>query len=75
MDSTSEQTGSRAQSWKGTIKNLLGWATGDRRVEAEGAAEERLGAPPSEEEVERTEKAVKRNHGDTVDGRLPPPET
>lgn len=73
MDTTSEESGNRGHRWRGAIKNFLGWATGDRRVEAEGAAEERLAKKPSEEEVDRAERAVKRSHGDTIDSRLPPP--
>lgn len=43
---------------KGKIKRLLGAATADRQVEAEGAAEEYAGDVPTEGQVQRERRAV-----------------
>jgi uncharacterized protein YjbJ (UPF0337 family) len=48
----------------GTLNRLIGWATGDRRAEAEGKAQERTGHKPDEAEVKRTEDEVRAEHGD-----------
>jgi hypothetical protein len=64
-DSTSE----RFHRVKGLLKRRMGWLTADRRVEAEGAAEEQLERPPGEEAVARKEHEVKRDYGETLDSR------
>lgn len=72
MAENSTDAPSRMARWRGTLKNIMGWATGDRRVEAEGAVQEIKGEVPTEAEVDRAEKAVKREHRDMVDSPLPP---
>lgn len=53
---------------KGRIKRLLGWLTADRRVEAEGLAEERSAGHPSDRQVERTEHEIKQHeYKETLD--------
>lgn len=42
-------------------KEVVGWATGDREVEAEGRAE------AEEEPVDEAEEAVRKDHGDISD--------
>ena len=55
----------------GKVEEALGWATGDRRVEAEGhvrhqkAASEGTDAPVRPDEVTDEEQRVRRSHGDT----------
>jgi hypothetical protein len=46
---------------------LLGWATADRRVEAEGEAEERAGRPPTSREADRAEHDVKASYGESTE--------
>ncbi|NLD75367.1 MAG: hypothetical protein GX643_01735 [Acidimicrobiales bacterium] len=49
---------------KGSIKRKLGWLTADRDVEAEGAAEEDLEAPPTEHEVQEAKHEIKADYGE-----------
>jgi uncharacterized protein YjbJ (UPF0337 family) len=53
--------------WRGRVKREIGEATGDRRVEAEGAIEASLGRAPDPRELDRAERAVRRRHGDIPD--------
>jgi uncharacterized protein YjbJ (UPF0337 family) len=59
-----------AKKAKGDVKEVLGAVTGDRRVEAEGRAEQRVADPAapeteeSQETVDGHEDAVRRAHGD-----------
>ncbi len=46
---------------------FLGWLTGDRRVEAKGEAEARVGERPSSSTVDAVEHEVKRGYGETSD--------
>ena len=48
----------------GTVKRVLGFATGDRGVEAEGKVEERTGHEPDAAERKREEDRVRAEHGD-----------
>jgi uncharacterized protein YjbJ (UPF0337 family) len=50
--------------WKGRVKREVGDATGDRRVEAEGAVEQLSGREPDAHLLDRAEHAVRRKHGD-----------
>jgi hypothetical protein len=54
---------------KGLLKRRMGWLTADRRVEAEGAAEEELERDPGERAVSRKEHEVKRDYLETLDSR------
>lgn len=55
----------------GKVKEVVGWATGDRAVEAEGhaqhekAAQEGPDANVTEEELDAETEKVRRAHGDT----------
>lgn len=55
---------STAAEAKGRIEEAVGWATGDRRVEAEGRATREEGSEPSDPEVESVEDEVRADHGD-----------
>ena len=46
---------------------FLGWLTADRRGEAKGEAEARVGEPPSSSTVDAVEHEVKRGYGETLD--------
>ncbi|HVE93660.1 MAG TPA: hypothetical protein VNB24_01980 [Acidimicrobiales bacterium] len=48
----------------GTFNRLIGWATGDRRAEAEGKVQEETGHKPDEDEVSAKEHEVRAEHGD-----------
>ena len=48
----------------GKVKEEVGWATGDREVEAEGQAEQATGHDPGPGEVEEEKEEVRREHGD-----------
>ena len=50
--------GGDEQTPTGKVKEVVGWATGDREVEAEGRAE------GSDETVEEAEEEVRVEHGD-----------
>jgi uncharacterized protein YjbJ (UPF0337 family) len=52
---------------KGSVTRALGWATGDRRVEAEGRAEEATGRDPTDRDVRRAERQVKAERTEIVD--------
>jgi hypothetical protein len=52
---------------KGRVMRLLGWATADRRVEAEGEAEARAGRPPTPREADRAEHEVKASYGESTE--------
>lgn len=51
---------------KGYLTKVVGWVTGDRSVEAQGEAEERLDAPPAPETVDAVEDGVRHRHGETT---------
>jgi uncharacterized protein YjbJ (UPF0337 family) len=72
MDAHDQPTTSRFHELKGAVKRALGWLTADRRVEAEGAAEEKLAAPPTEAQADREEHRVKRDYGETMDAPRSP---
>jgi uncharacterized protein YjbJ (UPF0337 family) len=55
-----------ADDTKGKIKETVGWATGDRRVEAEGRVEAADGDSDDEEQVKAAEKQVRIEEGDVV---------
>ena len=72
MSSETDGSDEQRHERKGRIKRFLGWMTGDRRVEAEGVAEEHLGTSPSEDEAERTEHLIKKHeYGETADAPAP----
>jgi uncharacterized protein YjbJ (UPF0337 family) len=50
---------------KGKLKEVLGWATGDRRVQAEGRVEKVGGDHTDAATVEAAEDQVRRDEGDT----------
>jgi uncharacterized protein YjbJ (UPF0337 family) len=58
------------KSVKGKIKEVLGALTGDRRVEAEGRAEEKVARPDvpvdevTDEVVDDEHESVRKDHGD-----------
>jgi len=60
----------RTKEAMGRVREGLGWATGDRKVEAEGHLEHRKAAEEGddievdEREVEAEERRVRRRHGD-----------
>jgi len=63
---------------KGKVKRVVGWATGDREVEAQGEAEELLRRPPTDTDVAQVTSVVKARYGessDTADDPLRDPET
>jgi uncharacterized protein YjbJ (UPF0337 family) len=64
-----EETNERFHRIKGQLKRRMGWLTADRRVEAEGAAEEEQERAPAERSVARKEHEVKRDYGETLDSR------
>lgn len=66
MNAPDESTTSRFHALKGTVKRSLGWLTADRKVEAEGAAEERLESEPSEAEVKQEKQDIKEEYGETM---------
>ena len=49
---------------KGKIEEAVGWAAGDREVEAKGAVEAETGDEPKGEELEQAEDEVRAEHGD-----------
>lgn len=52
---------------KGRVKEVTGWATGDRRTEAEGLVEAETGHEPDQNELRKAEHAVRVAHGDISD--------
>jgi len=50
----------------GKVKEVVGWATGDRRVEAEGVVEAQTGHAPDEGEADEAEHEVRVAHGDVA---------
>ena len=60
----------RVKEKTGKVKEGLGWATGDRQVEAEGHLEHRKAEEGDEDvrlderEVKAEERGVRRSHGD-----------
>ena len=53
-----------AKKTTGTLNRLIGWATGDRRAEAEGKVQEETGHQPDERELAEAEEQVRAEHGD-----------
>lgn len=49
---------------KGKVEEAVGWATGDREVEAKGKVEAETGDEPDEETVDEVEDDVREEHGD-----------
>lgn len=70
---TADESGSGFHRIKGKVKKVLGAATADRQAEAEGAAEERLGAVPPEAEVQQEKRAVKDGYDETPEATPRPP--
>jgi uncharacterized protein YjbJ (UPF0337 family) len=52
---------------KGWVARVLGRATADRHVEAEGAAEQAAGRPPTDAEIRAAEHDVKARQSEIVD--------
>lgn len=58
------------KSVKGKIKEVLGAVTGDRRVEAQGRAEEKIARPDvpvddvTDEVIDDEHESVRKDHGD-----------
>ena len=59
--------GSALHRVKGRIMRFLGWLTADRRVEAKGEAEARVGERSSSSTVDAVEHEVKRGYDETSD--------
>jgi uncharacterized protein YjbJ (UPF0337 family) len=55
---------SSVTSAKGKVEEAVGWATGDREVEAKGKVEAETGDEPDEETVDEVEDEVREEHGD-----------
>ena len=53
---------------KGKAREILGWLTGDRKVEAEGRAERHGHDHPTDEEVAESTAYVREEYGETPDG-------
>jgi len=51
----------------GKVKEALGWFTADRKVEAEGRAEQENSGKPSEEHVSEKTDEVRQQYGETPD--------
>ncbi|HET8929822.1 MAG TPA: hypothetical protein VFN21_04110, partial [Acidimicrobiales bacterium] len=62
MATSNGKATSRFHRWKGLVKKYLGWSVDDRRTEAEGVAEVREAAPPSEESFAQAHHDVKRSY-------------
>ncbi|MEO6989222.1 MAG: hypothetical protein ABI239_11305 [Aquihabitans sp.] len=73
MDSSDDQNKSEFHRIKGKVKKVLGAATADRQAEAEGAAEERLEAVPTEGEVQTEKQDVKEKYDETTEANPRPP--
>jgi hypothetical protein len=52
---------------KGKAKELAGWLTADRRVEAEGRAEQEADGAPTDQEVGEKAAEVREQYGETPD--------
>jgi hypothetical protein len=52
---------------KGKAKELAGWLTADRRVEAEGRAEQESDGAPRDDHVEEKSAEVREQYGETPD--------
>jgi hypothetical protein len=52
---------------RGRVKELLGWFTADRKVEAEGRAEREDHHRPTHEHVDEETQRVRRQYGETPD--------
>ncbi len=63
---------SKATEVAGTIKKAVGWATGDRDVEAEGEAQEALGSEPSDTQVAQVKTEVKKRYSEAADAEEDP---
>jgi uncharacterized protein YjbJ (UPF0337 family) len=61
--------------WFGRVEQIIGNHTGDRRVEAKGAAEAARGKPASDEQIERVVEATRRQHKDIPPLRTPDAES
>lgn len=59
-------------SLKGKINKIMGITTGDRDQEARGQFQEKTGDNPSRMELKREKKAVKAQHHDYGEERVPP---
>ena len=51
----------------GKVKEALGWFTADRKVEAEGRAEQEQGGEPTDDHVEHKTEEVRTQYGETPD--------
>jgi len=61
------QTSEKVTRTKGRVKEAVGWATGDRRVEAQGLVEAEQGHHPDDAELSEAEHDVRAAHGDIDD--------
>jgi uncharacterized protein YjbJ (UPF0337 family) len=57
---------------KGKVKEAIGWATADRKVEAEGRAEQEHDGEVTDQAVEEKTEEVRRQYGETPDGSEEP---
>ena len=60
---------------KGKLKEMLGWFTADRKVEAEGRAEQDQHDTPADQVVAEKTAEVRRQYGETPDGSEKPDAT
>jgi uncharacterized protein YjbJ (UPF0337 family) len=51
----------------GKVKELLGWFTADRKVEAEGRAEQEDHGKPTHEHLDEQTERVRKQYGETPD--------
>jgi len=58
----------RATKIKGKINEVVGKATGDREVEAQGAKQHETGHTPDADELDEAKRDVRIAHGDIGDG-------
>jgi uncharacterized protein YjbJ (UPF0337 family) len=63
----------RLTHWKGRVKREVGEATGDRRVEAEGAIETLGGRKADPGTVDAATEDIRAKHGDVLPDRGPEP--
>ncbi len=73
QNESDDQNKSEFHRIKGKVKKVLGAATADRQAEAEGAAEERMQAVPSEDEVHEEKKEIKEAYDETTQVNPRPP--
>jgi uncharacterized protein YjbJ (UPF0337 family) len=52
---------------KGKVKEALGWLTADRKVEAQGRAEQDDNSEPTDEHIDEKTEEVRTQYGETPD--------